>query len=256
MEHGGSYERDAAVGGYDRKELRGLSKQAKRGTLTQRERARYKYLKDERGGRRKRGLLSGLGGAAAALGGLAAAGKLGQGGDGNGVMEFFRNKLKGDKRQVNEMEPTGNIENPAQEVFEDVPSDLEQEAVPSEPRNTPGAERPPSSTPITSEGPVREESPYAPGAEYPYSRGGDNSLSGIEEIPLEEEEDGEDRAARIDESSRGFLHPRTMDGMDEETLSRIIAMLSTTPKEDYKSRPGASVNRGKRMIDQIFNRYN
>ena len=121
MEHGGSYERDAAIGGYDRKELRGLSKQAKRGTLTQRERARYKYLKDERGGRRKRGLLSGLGGAAAALGGLAAAGKLGQGGDGNGVMEFFRNKLKGDKRQVNEMEPTGNIENPAQEVFEDVP---------------------------------------------------------------------------------------------------------------------------------------
>ena len=42
MEDGGSYERDAAIGGYDRKELRGLSKQARGGTLTQRERARYK----------------------------------------------------------------------------------------------------------------------------------------------------------------------------------------------------------------------
>ena len=99
MENGGSYERDASIGGYNRKELRGLSKQARRGTLTQRERARLKYLTDERGGRRKRGLLSGLGGAAATLGALAAAGKLG-GGDGEGgsaLMDAIKSRLAGKK---------------------------------------------------------------------------------------------------------------------------------------------------------------
>mgnify|MGYP003153290886 CR=1 FL=1 len=140
MEHGGSYERDAAIGGYDRKELRGLSKQAKRGTLTQRERARYKYLKDERRGRRKRGLLAGLGGVGATLAGLAASG------GGKDLMEMIRARLA--------KEPSDNIEDPEQEVF-------------------------------------------------------------------------------------------------EEDLSE----LPTTPRGDYKSRPGASVNRGERMIDQIFNRY-
>ena len=99
MEHGGSYERDAAIGGYDRKELRGLSKQAKRGTLTQRERARYKYLKDERGGRRKRGLLAGLGGAGATLAALAAAGKIGGGGAGGAaLMDAIKSRID-DKRK-------------------------------------------------------------------------------------------------------------------------------------------------------------
>ncbi len=95
MEHGGSYERDASIGGYNRKELRGLNRQARRGTLTQRERARLKYLTDERRGRRKRGLLSGLGGAAATLGALAASGKLG-GGDGeggSGIMDMIKGRL-------------------------------------------------------------------------------------------------------------------------------------------------------------------
>ena len=64
MAKGGTYQRDASIGGYSRKELRGLGKQAKSGTLTQRERARYEHLKGERKGRRKRGLLAGLGGAA------------------------------------------------------------------------------------------------------------------------------------------------------------------------------------------------
>jgi len=99
MENGGSYERDASIGGYNRKELRGLNKQARRGTLTQRERARLKYLTDERRGRRKRGLLSGLGGAAATLGALAAAGKLG-GGDGEGgsaLMDAIKSRLAGKK---------------------------------------------------------------------------------------------------------------------------------------------------------------
>ena len=94
MAEGGSYRRDAAEGGYDRKELRGLSKQAKSGSLTQRERARYKYLKDERKGRRKRGLLAGLGGAAALAGGLAAAGKLGGGSGGGGLMDSIKNRLQ------------------------------------------------------------------------------------------------------------------------------------------------------------------
>ncbi len=91
MAEGGSYRRDAAEGGYDRKELRGLSKQAKSGSLTQRERARYNYLKKERKGRRKRGLLAGLGGAAALAGGLAAAGKLGKG-DGS-LMDSIKNRF-------------------------------------------------------------------------------------------------------------------------------------------------------------------
>ncbi len=95
MEHGGSYERDASIGGYNRKELRGLNKQAKRGTLTQRERARLKYLTDERKGRRKRGLLSGLGGAAATLGALAAAGKLGEGEGGSALMDAIKSRLAG-----------------------------------------------------------------------------------------------------------------------------------------------------------------
>ena len=95
MEHGGSYERDASIGGYNRKELRGLNKQARRGTLTQRERARLKYLTDERGGRRKRGLLSGLGGAAATLGALAAAGKLGEGEGGSALMDAIKSRLAG-----------------------------------------------------------------------------------------------------------------------------------------------------------------
>ena len=94
MEHGGSYERDASIGGYNRKELRGLNRQAKRGTLTQRERARLKYLTDERRGRRKRGLLSGLGGAAATLGALAAAGKLGEGEGGSALMDAIKDRLK------------------------------------------------------------------------------------------------------------------------------------------------------------------
>ena len=101
MADGGSYERDAAIGGYDRKELRGLSKQAKRGTLTQRERARYNYLKDERGGRRKRGLLSGLGGAGAVLAGLAASGKLGGGGGegGAGLMDLIKARMRGSQEK-------------------------------------------------------------------------------------------------------------------------------------------------------------
>jgi len=99
MEHGGSYERDASIGGYNRKELRGLSKQARRGTLTQRERARLKYLTDERRGRRKRGLLSGLGGAAATLGALAAAGKLGEGEGGSALMDAIKSRID-DKRKA------------------------------------------------------------------------------------------------------------------------------------------------------------
>ena len=105
MEHGGSYERDAAVGGYDRKELRGLGKQAKSGTLTQRERARYNYLKDERGGRRKRGLLAGLGGAGAVLAGLAASGKLGGGGGegGSALMDAIKGRLVQRPRKLQKM---------------------------------------------------------------------------------------------------------------------------------------------------------
>ena len=96
MAEGGTYQRDASVGGYSRKELRGLSKQAKSGTLTQRERARYEHLRGERKGRRKRGLLAGLGGAAALAGGLAAAGKLGGGGGGGGggLMDSIKNRLQ------------------------------------------------------------------------------------------------------------------------------------------------------------------
>jgi len=90
-----TYLDDASVGGYNRKELRGLNRQAKSGTLTQRERARLKYLTDERKGRRKRGLLAGLGGAAATLGGLALAGKLGkgEGGGGAALMDAIKSRL-------------------------------------------------------------------------------------------------------------------------------------------------------------------
>jgi len=90
-----TYVDDASVGGYNRKELRGLNRQAKSGTLTQRERARLKYLTDERKGRRKRGLLAGLGGAAATLGGLALAGKLGkgEGGGGAALMDAIKSRL-------------------------------------------------------------------------------------------------------------------------------------------------------------------
>ena len=121
MENGGSYERDASIGGYNRKELRGLSKQARRGTLTQRERARLKYLTDERGGRRKRGLLSGLGGAAATLGALAAAGKLGEGegGEGRGAalmdaikLRLAEGKEKRMRRRVDPMEEVSSLETP------------------------------------------------------------------------------------------------------------------------------------------------
>jgi len=94
MAKGGTYERDASAGGYDRKELRGLSKQARSGSLTERERARYKYLKTERKGRRGRGLLAGLGGAAAIAGGLAAAGKLGGGSGGGSLMDSIKNRLQ------------------------------------------------------------------------------------------------------------------------------------------------------------------
>ena len=99
----GTYADDAAIGGYNRKELRGLSKQARRGTLTQRERARLKYLTDERKGRRRRGLLSGLGGAAATLGGLALAGKLGkgEGGGGAALMDAIKSRLAAGKVRAN-----------------------------------------------------------------------------------------------------------------------------------------------------------
>ena len=157
MEHGGSYERDAAIGGYDRKELRGLSKQAKRGTLTQRERARYKYLKDERGGRRKRGLLSGLGGAGAVLAGLAASGKLGGlGGGGEGgsaLMDAIKGRLSegkvnlqdklglvNDKRLAKKLgvDPREYVDDsPASAVTEDVSSDMQ---LPPELRDTPRAD--------------------------------------------------------------------------------------------------------------------
>tara|TARA_R110002020_G_scaffold158280_1_gene341407 strand:- start:231 stop:1499 length:1269 start_codon:yes stop_codon:yes gene_type:complete len=89
----GTYAAEAALGGYNRKELRGLNRQAKRGTLNQRERARLKYLTEERKGRRKRGLLAGLGGAAATLGGLALAGKLGKGEGGSALMDAIKSRL-------------------------------------------------------------------------------------------------------------------------------------------------------------------
>lgn len=157
MEHGGSYERDASIGGYNRKELRGLNKQAKRGTLTQRERARLKYLTDERRGRRKRGLLSGLGGAAATLGALAAAGKLGEGegGEGRGAALMDAIKLRlaegkvnakdklellNDKRLARKLgvDPREYVDDsPASAVTEDVSSDMQ---LPRELRDTPGAD--------------------------------------------------------------------------------------------------------------------
>ena len=155
MEHGGSYERDAAVGGYDRKELRGLGKQAKSGTLTQRERARYNYLKDERGGRRKRGLLAGLGGAGAVLAGLAASGKLGGGGGegGAGIMDMIKGRLSEGKGNLQDklelardkkwakqqgVDPREYVDDsPASAVTEDASSDMQ---LPRELRDTPGAD--------------------------------------------------------------------------------------------------------------------
>lgn len=117
MEHGGSYERDASIGGYNRKELRGLNRQARRGTLTQRERARLKYLTDERGGRRKRGLLAGLGGVGATLGALAAAGKLGDGKGGAALMDAIKLRLaegkeKRMRRRADPMEGISSLEAP------------------------------------------------------------------------------------------------------------------------------------------------
>lgn len=124
MEHGGSYEREASIGGYNRKELRGLNRQARRGSLTQRERARLKYLTDERKGRRKRGLLAGLGGAGATLGALAVAGKLGEG----DLMDAIKSRLakrRSDKlgeKGEGSMEGLSPLE--AQEMLTDSPRGL------------------------------------------------------------------------------------------------------------------------------------
>ena len=46
---------DGSIGGFNRPELRGLRKQARRGTLTNRERRRLNYLTNEAKGRRRRG---------------------------------------------------------------------------------------------------------------------------------------------------------------------------------------------------------
>ena len=148
-----TYVDDASVGGYNRKELRGLSKQAKRGTLTQRERARLKYLTDERKGRRRRGLLSGLGGAAATLGGLALAGKLGKGegkgGGGAALMDAIKSRLAAgkdkielakDKRLAKKLgvDPREYVDDsPISAVTEDVSSNMQ---LPPEPRETRGAD--------------------------------------------------------------------------------------------------------------------
>ena len=45
---------DGSIGGFNRPELRGLRKQARRGTLTNRERRRLNYLTNEAKGRRRR----------------------------------------------------------------------------------------------------------------------------------------------------------------------------------------------------------
>ena len=80
---------DGSIGGFNRPELRGLRKQARRGTLTNRERRRLNYLTNEVKGRRRRGLLSGLGGAAAALGTAA----LIKGGGAKGLMDSIKGKI-------------------------------------------------------------------------------------------------------------------------------------------------------------------
>ena len=82
---------DGSVGGFNRPELRGLRKQARRGTLTNRERRRLNYLTNEAKGRRRRGLLSGLGGAAAALGTAA----LIKSGGAKGLMDSIKSKMSG-----------------------------------------------------------------------------------------------------------------------------------------------------------------
>ena len=126
----GTYADDAAIGGYNRKELRGLSKQARRGTLTQRERARLKYLTDERKGRRRRGLLSGLGGAAATLGGLALAGKLGkgEGGEGRGaaLMDAIKARID-DKRKARADELGEKGEGSMEEMMVPKPENVREE---------------------------------------------------------------------------------------------------------------------------------
>ena len=80
---------DGSIGGFNRPELRGLRKQARRGTLTNRERRRLNYLTNEAKGRRRRGLLSGLGGAAAALGTAA----LIKSGGPKGLMDSIKGKI-------------------------------------------------------------------------------------------------------------------------------------------------------------------
>ena len=80
---------DGSIGGFNRPELRGLRKQARRGTLTNRERRRLNYLTNEVKGRRRRGLLSGLGGAAAALGTAA----LIKSGGAKGLMDSIKGKI-------------------------------------------------------------------------------------------------------------------------------------------------------------------
>ena len=183
MEHGGSYERDASIGGYNRKELRGLNRQARRGSLTQRERARLKYLTDERRGRRKRGLLSGLGGAAATLGALAAAGKLGEGEGGSALMDAIKGRLSerrsdklGEKGEGG-MEGLSPLE--AQEMLTDSPRGLMESG--------PGIGEAPAKADMTG-----FDSRDRQGFEGDYRSGNDpvEDLAMSERlIPLEEEED-------------------------------------------------------------------
>ena len=156
MENGGSYEREASIGGYNRKELRGLNRQARRGTLTQRERARLKYLTDERKGRRKRGLLSGLGGAAATLGGLALAGKLGkgEGGGGAALMDAIKSRLAAGKVRANELGEKG--EGSMEEMMVPKPENVREE------RGLVGGER---EEPMSDEGQVGD---LTRGADFPY----------------------------------------------------------------------------------------
>ena len=89
---------DGSIGGFNRPELRGLRKQARRGTLTNRERRRLNYLTNEAKGRRRRGLLSGLGGAAAALGAAA----LIKGGGAKGLMDSIKSRIGGEERKEGE----------------------------------------------------------------------------------------------------------------------------------------------------------
>ena len=90
---------DGSIGGFNRPELRGLRKQARRGTLTNRERRRLNYLTNEVKGRRRRGLLSGLGGAAAALGTAA----LIKSGGAKGLMDSIKGKIGSIKSDLGAM---------------------------------------------------------------------------------------------------------------------------------------------------------